>query len=144
MKAIVAGAMMVQLCAVAPVLANQRIQLVEHEGGGGGFIDLGEKGDSAGDLLTFANPVYDQANKVQLGVSHGFCLRVVAKSSWECVATLILEGGQITIEGPYYDAKDSLFVVTGGAGKYAGAKGEMKLHSLDTKPETSSLDVKLL
>jgi hypothetical protein len=34
-------------------------------------IDLGPKGDSVGDLLTFANPIFDAANKVQLGTDQG-------------------------------------------------------------------------
>jgi hypothetical protein len=96
-------------------------------------IDLGPKGDSVGDLLTFANPIFDAANKVQLGTDQGYCIRVAVGKSWECFWTLILKDGQITVEGPFYDAADSVMVVTGGSGKYAGAKGSMKLHSRDAK-----------
>ena len=42
-----------------------------------------------------------------------------------------LKEGQITVEGPFADAGDSLFAVTGGTGKYAGAKGTLRLHALD-------------
>jgi len=96
-------------------------------------IDLGPKGDSVGDLLTFANPIFDAANKVQLGTDQGYCIRVAVGKSWECFWTLILKDGQITVEGPFYDAADSVMVVTGGSGKYAGAKGSMKLHARDAK-----------
>ena len=96
-------------------------------------IDLGAKGDSVGDLLTFANPIFDAANKVQLGTDQGYCIRVAVGKSWECFWTLILKDGQITVEGPFYDAADSVMVVTGGSGKYAGAKGSMKLHARDAK-----------
>ena len=96
-------------------------------------LDLGEKGDSPGDLLTFANPVFDAANKVQVGSDQGYCIRVVTGKSWECFWTLILKDGLITVEGPFYDAGDSVMVVTGGSGKYTGAKGSMKLHARDAK-----------
>jgi len=47
--------------------------------------------------------------------------------------TNMLKDGMITVEGPFYDTGDSSFVVTGGTGKYAGAKGGMKLHWRDAK-----------
>ena len=96
-------------------------------------IDLGAKGDSVGDLLTFANPIYDAANKTKLGSDQGYCVRVVVGKSWECFWTLLLADGELTVEGPFYDTGDSVMVVTGGTGKYAGAKGAMKLHSRDAK-----------
>src|ERR1700732_3539056 len=106
--------------AATPTLAAQRIQLIEHADTDA-TLDLGAKGDSVGDLLTFANPVYDAANKAQVGSDQGYCVRVIAGKSWECFWTLRLKEGQITIEGPFYDAGDSVMAVTGGTGKYAGA-----------------------
>jgi hypothetical protein len=97
-------------------------------------VDLGAKGDSVGDLLTFANPVYDAANKAQVGTDQGYCVRVAVGKSWECIWTLILKSGQITVEGPFMDDGDSTFAVTGGTGKYSGAKGSMKLHPRDATP----------
>jgi hypothetical protein len=96
-------------------------------------LDLGAKGDSRGDLLTFANPVFDAANKVQVGSDQGFCIRVVKGKSWECFWTLLLHDGQITVEGPFRDDRDSTLTVTGGTGAYAGARGSMTLHARDAK-----------
>jgi hypothetical protein len=97
-------------------------------------VDLGAKGDSLGDILTFANPVFDAANKNQIGTDQGYCVRVAVGKSWECIWTLILKSGQITVEGPFMDAGDSTFAVTGGTGKYIGAKGALKLHPRDATP----------
>ena len=97
-------------------------------------VDLGAKGDSVGDLLVFANKVYDQANKTQVGSDQGYCVRTLVGKSWECFWTLTLKEGQITVEGPFMDTGDSLMAVTGGTGKYAGAKGSMKLHPRDATP----------
>ena len=95
--------------------------------------DTGAKGDSVGDVLTFANEVYDAANKNRIGTDQGFCLRTEVGKSWECAWTLTLADGQITVEGPFSDKGDSKLAITGGTGKYAGARGEMKLHARDDK-----------
>ena len=60
-------------------------------------------------------------------------VRTVVGKSWECMWTLTLKAGQITVEGPFMDEGDSLFAVTGGTGKYAGAGGQMTLHARDAK-----------
>lgn len=95
--------------------------------------DTGAPGDTAGDLLTFANPVFDSANKKQIGTDQGYCIRTEVGKSWECFWTISLADGQITVEGPFLDAGDSVLAITGGTGKYAGARGQMKLHARDEK-----------
>ena len=107
-------------------------------------VDLEAPGDSVGDLLTFANPVYDAANKVQVGTDQGYCVRVAVGKSWGCFWTLILKEGQVTVEGPFYDKGDSLMAITGGAGKYAGAKGSMKLHPRDAQGSSYTFSYDLL
>ncbi|QEX17344.1 hypothetical protein FRZ44_26420 [Hypericibacter terrae] len=91
--------------------------------------DLGAKGDSVGDLLTFANEIYDEHNKKLVGHDNGWCIRTVVGAAWECYWTLELEDGQLSVAGPYLDAGDSVLAVTGGTGRYYGARGEMKLHA---------------
>ena len=126
-----------------PGLAAERIQVIEHALSDT-TVDLGAKGDSPGDLLTFANPVYDATDKVRLGSDQGYCVRVAVGKSWECFWTLLLKEGEITVEGPFYDAGDSVLVVTGGTGKYAGAKGSMKLHARDAKGSSYDFIYELL
>jgi allene oxide cyclase len=96
-------------------------------------IDTGPKGDSVGDLLTFANEIYDETDKTVVGRDNGWCIRTEVGKSWECHWTLILDKGQITVSGPYYDAADSTLSITGGTGDYATAQGQMKLHARDAK-----------
>lgn len=116
-----------------PAFAKEQIVVVERPVGET-TVDLGAKGDSVGDLLVFANKVYDAGNKAQVGTDQGYCVRTIVGKSWECFWTLTLTAGQITVEGPFLDTGDSLMVVTGGSGKYAGAKGSMKLHPRDATP----------
>jgi hypothetical protein len=126
--------LLVGALALAPMagLAAERIEVVERALTDA-TLDLGAKGDSVGDLLTWANPIFDAANKTQVGTDQGYCVRVVVGKSWECTWTTLLKDGQIMVEGPFYDDKDSLFTIIGGTGKYAGAKGTLKLHSRDPK-----------
>ncbi len=60
--------------------------------------DTGAAGDSVGDVLTFANEVFDAADAVKAGTDQGYCIRVVAGASYECNWTTILPGGQIVVE----------------------------------------------
>jgi hypothetical protein len=96
-------------------------------------IDLGAAGDSSGDLLTYANEIFDKDNAAKVGTNNGWCIRVVAGKSWECTLTLTLADGQITAEGPFLDAGDSVWAITGGTGKYASIHGEMALHARNDK-----------
>jgi allene oxide cyclase len=93
--------------------------------------DTGASGDSVGDILTFANDVFDAADATKVGTDNGYCLRTVKGAAFECNWTTFLAGGQITVEGPFFDAKDSTLAITGGTGRFRGARGEMELHSRD-------------
>jgi hypothetical protein len=85
--------------------------------------------DSVGDVLTFANQVFDESNQEQVGTDNGVCIRTAAGKSWECIWTVSLDGGQITVEGPFYDGKDSTLAITGGTDEYDDASGQMQLHA---------------
>ena len=126
-----------------PAIAAEQIKVVERPVGET-TVDLGAKGDSVGDMLVFANGVFDSDNKTQVGTDQGYCVRTIVGKSWECFWTLTLKAGQITIEGPFMDVGDSLFTVTGGTGKYAGAKGSMKLHARDAKSSSYDFTYDLL
>ena len=121
------------LLAALPAIAAEHISVVERPVNETTVHRSGER-DTVGDLLVFANKVYDAANKVEVGSDQGYCVRTVAGKSWECFWTLLLKAGQITVEGPFMDSGDSLLAVTGGTGKYAGARGSLKLHPRDATP----------
>ncbi len=85
--------------------------------------------DSVGDVLAFANPVFDSENKKQVGTDNGQCVRTVAGKAWECIWTVRLSGGQVTVEGPFEEGTDTEFAITGGTGEYKDASGQMTLHA---------------
>ena len=92
--------------------------------------DTGDPGDTAGDVLTFANDVFNAADTAKVGTDQGYCIRVVKGASYECNWTTLLPGGHIVVEGPFPDAANSTLAITGGTGRYRGARGTMDLRSL--------------
>jgi hypothetical protein len=95
--------------------------------------DTGPTGDSLGDVLAFANPIYDSANQVKLGSDNGSCIRTAVAKAYECTWTTTLAGGSLVVSGPFYDTKDSVLAIVGGTGKWARAHGEMRLHARNAK-----------
>jgi len=107
---------------------NETLVVIEHATTDT-VIDLGEAGDSIGDLLAFGNTVYDEGNETEVGTSQGSCVRTVPGEAWECMFTVILDEGQLTVEGPFYDAAPSELAITGGTGAYSTARGQMRLEA---------------
>lgn len=98
-------------------------------------VDLTANGDSTGDLLTFHNELFDETNSDVVGTNQGDCLRIEVGVSWQCRWINFLDGGSITVEGPFFDARPSALAITGGTGAYRGARGSMRLISNETGSE---------
>ena len=90
-------------------------------------VDLGPTGDSLGDLLAFANPVFNATDTTQVGSDQGSCVRTAVGKSWECSWSTYLKAGAIMVQGPFSDSGGSVLAITGGTGAYAGAQGTMTL-----------------
>jgi hypothetical protein len=84
--------------------------------------------DLAGNVLTFANDVFDSSDANKVGTDQGYCVRIVVGKSWECNWTTFLAGGQITVEGPFSDTGNTALAITGGTGNYRNARGWMELN----------------
>ena len=96
-------------------------------------VDLAPDGDSAGDLLTFANPVYDRTNSRKVGRDQGSCIRTVVGEAWQCSFTTWLPRGSLVVEGPFYDTRGSTMAITGGTGAYSRARGVMHLQARNSQ-----------
>lgn len=92
-------------------------------------VDLGPQGDSRGDQLAFANPVFNRTNSERVGRDQGSCIRTVVGKAWQCSFTTWLAKGSLVVEGPFYDTRDSVLAITGGTGIYSRARGVMHLHA---------------
>jgi allene oxide cyclase len=131
----IAALALAALVAAAPSYAKtahasgKTVHVIEHANTDAEAPGVGGK-DVKGNILTFNNPVFDTANRRKVGHDEGFCVRLQVKLGiWECLWTTFLKGGQITVQGPYYDTRNSDLSITGGTGAYVGARGQMDLKS---------------
>jgi allene oxide cyclase len=111
-----------------------RMHVVEHATTDTVVDTNGDGQDSTGDLLTFHNKVFNASNSRVVGRDQGQCVRIdPARGTWECNYTVILDGGNVTVEGPFYDARDtSIFSVIGGTGRFRNVRGQLVLHPRDS------------
>jgi hypothetical protein len=131
------------LVVAGPAVAEpQEIKVIEHATTDA-VTDTGAKGDSAGDILTFANEVFDADDKAKVGTNQGVCFRTLPGKTWECFWTLSLDKGQITVEGPFLDSGDSVLAITGGTGEFAGAMGEMAISAIGTDGKAYNFTYKI-
>jgi len=96
-------------------------------------VTNGSKQDKVGNVLTWHNKIYDAANKQRIGRDAGYCIRIVVGKSWECSWTTYLEGGSISVQGPFSDKGSTELAITGGTGTYTGATGTMTLNYRNNK-----------
>lgn len=94
-------------------------------------VDNEPAGDSIGDSLVFTQKLYSDESKTnQIGTDEATCVRTVVGVRRFCTGIFFLKGGQITIAGPETSGVHSL-AITGGTGRYLGARGEVVLNSVD-------------
>jgi len=89
------------------------------------LTDIGEAGDSAGDIVTFDQPLLDK-NRQAIGNNSGFCIRTQPGLSFQCQWTLTLDKGSIQVAGKELDQGTSYLSIVGGTGIYARISGEMQ------------------
>ena len=87
--------------------------------------DLGEPGDSVGDLVTFDQPLLDAEGR-PIGNNSGVCVRTRVGHSYQCQWTLTFEDGTVQVAGRELEEGTSIIPIVGGTGTYAGASGEMR------------------
>ncbi len=129
--------------AAAPAAAGEALHLVERATGET-LLHRTAEPDALGDEIVFANPLFDAADRHELGASRGVCTRVALGAWWDCRFTLTLAGGALLIAGAYPDEGDATFGVVGGTGRYAGARGTLTVHARDAHHSSYDFIVHLL
>lgn len=89
------------------------------------LIDMGEPGDSVGDILTFDQPLLDEQGE-QIGNNSGTCIRTRVGHSFQCQWTLTMKNGTIQVAGREFDEGTSEITIVGGTGQYKGISGQME------------------
>ena len=101
---------------------------------GPAFLDLGQPGPTAGDVVVFTDGL-----EFEDGTAAGELSQVCTltkpghhpgASGFECVGSIALEDGTITIAGPFSPAAaDQAQAVTGGTGAYRAARGDATIRA---------------
>jgi hypothetical protein len=111
-----------------------------------GFVDLGPPGPTHGDIRVTNAPLYDASGEEKVGRLDLFCVATdpadesAEKAHMaECTVTYTLPGGEISAQGVQALPKFSeqtpggVDAVSGGTGKYAGVRGEVRVESRGNK-----------
>ena len=106
------------------------------------IIDHGAPGDSAGDVLTFDQPLLNQDMQV-IGNNSGICIRTRPGHSFQCQWTLSFDNGSVQVAGREKDQGTSRIAIVGGTGDYAGIRGEMTSTNNDDGTFTQVLKFRL-
>lgn len=109
---------------VTPNYTTTLVTIADARSGIAQWVDLGEAGDSPGDILVFDQPLLN-SNHEPIGRNSGFCIRTVPGKFSECQWTLTLANGTITVAGRESDTETSMIPVIGGSGKYLLVRGVM-------------------
>lgn len=93
-------------------------------------IDVDPPGATPGDMMVFQSDIVDSTTKKPVGHNSGWCVRTwTTRELSECTFTLTLADGEISVQGPSDRHGETVLAVTGGTGKYSGARGELKLNT---------------
>ena len=95
-------------------------------------LDLGEKGESAGDRFIYSGNLFNRKGGKNIGRVAGYCENVSTGSEHAesiCTANFVLAGGQISAEGLFntadvFGGKTVVFPITGGSGIYRNVHGQ--------------------
>lgn len=95
------------------------------------LLDLGGPGFALGNEIVFSQKLLQGAN--QVGHDGSVCTEVsVARQEAQCIATYSFPGGQITAQALVIFGSTAPYdgSITGGTGKYEGAKGELHVQNV--------------
>ncbi|MER6274891.1 hypothetical protein ABT270_09650 [Streptomyces sp900105245] len=94
---------------------------------------------SQGDQVVVRSDLFDAAHN-KVGETHGTCTttRGGADEAEQCVVTYVLPGGQLTVQGLYFNYLDQGpfdNAITGGTGEYKKARGWVHSDTIATTPK---------
>ncbi|XP_010554242.1 PREDICTED: allene oxide cyclase 3, chloroplastic-like isoform X2 [Tarenaya hassleriana] len=100
-------------------------------------LKLGKKPELClGDLVPFTNKLYSGDLTKRLGITAGLCVliqHVPERNGDRFEATYSFyfgDYGHLSVQGPYLTYEDTYLSITGGAGVFEGAYGQVKLRQL--------------
>ena len=106
------------------------------------MVDIGEPGDSPGDMFVFDQPLLDGHGN-NIGNNSGVCFRTRIGHSLQCQWTLTMNNGSIQVAGREFDQGASDIAIVGGTVEYAGISGYMESVNNNDGTFTQTLHYKI-
>jgi hypothetical protein len=119
---LITGCLALTGCAVTDY--RTLVTIADAQTGPATLVDVGETGDSVGDMVLFDQPLLDEDGAV-IGNNSGACIRTRVDHSYQCQWTLTFDDGSIQVAGREADQGTSAISIVGGTGVYTGISGEM-------------------
>jgi len=119
---LITGCLALTGCAVTDY--RTMVTIADAQTGPATLVDVGETGDSVGDMVLFDQPLLDEDGAV-IGNNSGACIRTRVDHSYQCQWTLTFDDGSIQVAGREADQGTSAISIVGGTGVYTGISGEM-------------------
>jgi hypothetical protein len=154
-KLYAAGALVLPVAAAGVLAAGAASDPGEHGGHGGrvielttkqihqDFVDHGDPGFSADDVIVFSNDLYRDGQKV--GEDGGTCtvtrITDAGAATLHCLGTNSLPGGQISVQGLAAPGEPFELAITGGTGRFSDASGQV--FGKNTSPTEMSIRIVL-
>jgi hypothetical protein len=106
-------------------------------------VDAGHRRDHLGALTTCAATVRPQAGGAAIGRARWLCTYLGSQSAGDdCVATVRLANGTLRLSGPLsHTSARSTWVVAGGTGSFAGARGTTAIRQIDDDRTAATVDL---
>lgn len=108
-------------------------------------VDNPPPGNSATDIVTIIDDLFDADDKEKIGHDEIFCVAVNA-TDMQCTGTLFLPQGQLTFTMPYsLKTRSGEGAITGGTNAYQTAAGTFKAVARpDTEPPVSDYTLSII
>jgi hypothetical protein len=110
-------------------------------------VDLGDKGDSAGDQFVFAGDTSKSKGAPKNGRAAGACTTMSTGARGEviCTVNFALPGGQLSSQGLFVSAdlfggRTLTAPITGGTGRYRHARGDATVHIPQDVPDLADAE----
>ncbi|HET7476258.1 MAG TPA: hypothetical protein VFJ97_09600 [Dermatophilaceae bacterium] len=103
---------------------------------------MGKPGNSVGDSVIEQETLFQGGRRIGHDTLQCTAIHGPPAFEFQCVGTLVLSKGQVTLQGAT-DFSSIRMAVTGGTGSYQGAHGELVVHGTDTTTDNDVLHLVL-
>lgn len=105
-------------------------------------VDAGGRTDHLGALTSCSATLRQQSGSAVVGRARWLCTYLGSERAGDdCVATVRLSDGALRVGGELSHTGVSTWIVAGGTGAYAGARGTVRVHQIDDDRTAATIEL---